>query len=121
MDFVHGGVDFGGVEGVPLLLAAAVDHDEPDPAESDQEGGQVAVVDEETCLSRALEAPVHRISAEKGAGLGVIVLSEQVDSECVSDLAFDGGGDEGFGLVGDAFVGGCVEEDEDGPEAYAFV
>ena len=69
MDFVDGGVDFGGVEGVPLLLAAAVDHDEPDPAEPDQEGWQVAVVDEEAGLSCALEAPVHGVGAEKGAGL----------------------------------------------------
>ena len=67
VDFVHCGVDFGGVLRVPAAFAQLPKHQNAQPAEHQQKDGDIAVVNEETCLSRALEPPIYLICIEESA------------------------------------------------------
>ena len=78
-----------------------------DPAKADEEYGDIAVVDEETCHARPLEPPVESVQVEQ---------SPFVLGQCVhlsrEELVFDRAG---------LFPLRDVVEDREGPEAYSFI
>lgn len=80
MDFVDCREDLASVTRVPLLVGAVAGHSQEDPAHHQEANRDVAVIDEETCLPCALEAPVHGVSTEQGPAIGCLL--------CVPDLIF---------------------------------
>ena len=64
VDLVHNREDLRAVSFVPALLLCAVGDNGCSPAERYQEGRQINVEYEETCLPCPLEPPVHRVRRE---------------------------------------------------------
>jgi hypothetical protein len=97
---------------IPILILTLANNDHTDPAQYDQQNWNETVVDKEAGLSCPLEAPIHRVRTKKPTG-GLLLR--------ITNLILNRGFKEILGLVGDRFIGGHVEEDEDPPKSDALV
>ena len=59
---------------IPSSFFYFVKNQKADPAQKDQKNWNVAIVDEEACLSSSLESPIHRISTKEVSLIKVLLM-----------------------------------------------